>query len=262
MIWIPVLFVGIVLAVHAFVLKPKELCKESFELPVKNIERTITIVALSDIHLGFGMNERRLAGIFNSIEGYAPDILMILGDFFDDLSRFRGDPDKVSQAINPPGLRNTLKLCVPGNHDVFSGEEGMFKSVLENGGFRLLVNESVQFEGLNIIGADDALLGNPVVEPRSGYVNVLMIHEPDYAAETFTGIDLQLSGHTHGGQVRLFGKSPILPKGGKKFKEGFYVRPAGGVLYVTRGVGVSNIHIRFGTKPEITLITLTPDKRE
>lgn len=88
---------------------------------------------------------------------------------------------------------------------------------------------------------------------------VLLLHEPDLVDQTSLDprVSLQLSGHTHGGQVRLLGRPPVLaPHLGKKYDQGLF-RVNETWLYTNRGLGVISIPIRYNCPPEITLLTLT-----
>jgi len=135
----------------------------------------------------------------------------------------------------------------------------------------VLVNEvhtitSANGERLTITGLDDFLLGRPMIERtlhslRPQDFNLLLVHQPD-VADRFANypVDLQLSGHSHGGQVRIpFLKPLITTSLGNKYIEGLYslegnIRPL--TLYVNRGIGTTRLPIRLFEKPELTVIRL------
>ena len=114
-----------------------------------------------------------------------------------------------------------------------------------------------------IVGVDDPWYGKPSVRPILARLPeqgaaILLAHEPDFADEfsQFGRFDLQLSGHSHGGQVCLPTGAPIrLPAYGQKYPRGRY-QVGDMILYTNRGVGSSGIPVRFNCRPEISLFTL------
>jgi predicted MPP superfamily phosphohydrolase len=145
-------------------------------------------------------------------------------------------------------------------------------SAVELAGFTLLPNRHIVLSrggaNLYLAGVDDiwaqrqnlsaALEGIP---PDSAVI--LLAHEPDYADEVAASgqVGLQLSGHTHGGQVRIPGwGAPVLPWLGQKYDAGLF-QVGGMALYVNRGLGMAVPYVRFNCRPEITHITLVADSR-
>ena len=137
---------------------------------------------------------------------------------------------------------------------------------LEKRGIRVLRNESARVGDetgeLWIAGIDDALLGSPDPERAfasipSGERAIALWHEPDWAEHVVQyGALLQLSGHSHGGQVRLpVAGTVAAPAGGRRFVKGLNMA-AGMPVYTTRGVGVYRPPLRFRCSPEVTLMTL------
>ena len=130
----------------------------------------------------------------------------------------------------------------------------------EKGGFTLLENESVAVPELGICfaGAADVIFGQPDIEGlwAEGLYRVLLVHEPDYALEV-TDVPLQLSGHSHGGQVYLpLIGAPHVPLGAQTYLRGRYDKADGGVVYVNRGIGMSILPYRFGSVPELTIVEI------
>ncbi|HJV44784.1 MAG TPA: hypothetical protein VJ824_03560 [Bacillota bacterium] len=134
------------------------------------------------------------------------------------------------------------------------------------GGFKVLKNNHVTLrrgeDHLTFLGLDDILYGQPNLlkalenTPKDG-CKILLVHEPDFAnLPSPVPISLQLSGHSHGGQVRIPFLGPILTtKMGRKFAEGLN-NGKNGPLYTTRGIGTTQLPIRFCCRPELTFITL------
>jgi hypothetical protein len=132
----------------------------------------------------------------------------------------------------------------------------------------MLINQGLEINQGNgsfyLAGMDDGWSGQPdlaksVEKAPAGVPIVLLLHEPDLVDETSLDprIVLQLSGHTHGGQVLMPGRPPIFtPTLGKKYSQGLF-RVNDTWLYTNRGLGVISVPLRFNCPPEVTLLTLT-----
>ncbi len=150
-----------------------------------------------------------------------------------------------------------------GNHDYWTDPDAIARA-LGRAGVRVLRNEGVEVaEGLWVAGLDDVWEGQPSLDMAlkgmpSDAATVVIVHEPDYADEvTADGrVMLMVSGHTHGGQVRLpLLGPPILPYLGQRYPAGLYTL-GDMTLYVSRGVGLISPPVRFNCRPEVTLLTL------
>ena len=230
------------------------------------------IVQFSDIHLEDYTEEFFLRQVIARVNALAPDLVLITGDYVS-----RG-PLPVATSLNASArcaemlssLTCPLRYGVLGNHDVTVGAR-LIRNHLENNGLSVLVNQHVRLErnGAHIVlaGTDDFSDGHPDLslaipeEPDSPVI--LMAHEPDFAdlvADHPRGklVSLILSGHTHGGQIRIPGFRPLsLPPLGRIYPEGHY-QVGNSQLYVNRGIGTVGIPFRLNCPPEITLITLKP----
>ena len=221
------------------------------------------IVQISDLHTDKFMRERRLSGVFRLVNRQKPDLVAMTGDF---VTEYR------QKFI--PNFRRSLKVLKPkdktvavlGNHDYLSNPQAIRKALLANHIVDLSNSVYTIKRGnaiFNIAGVDDLLLGKPRLDlvlqelPPEGAA-IILAHEPDFAdISAATGkFDLQLSGHSHAGQVRLpFLKPPALPTLGKKYYEGLN-RIGNMKIYTNRGIGMTGLHIRFGSRPEITVFDL------
>ena len=223
------------------------------------------IVLLSDIHLGFFYSVNSLSLLVKTVNDMKPDAICLAGDLVD--SRLTPGTKVLEQAVQfLSNLRASYgKLAVLGNHDYRAGAWRIIRT-LDRGGFRVLINDHTVLQKgqdrLYFSGVDDVLRGRPKPEralwgiPENS-CTILLVHEPDYAnyLEKYS-IDLQLSGHSHGGQVRLpFLKPPVTTRMGKKYPSGFY-KVGNMSLYTTRGLGTTILPLRFFCRPEITVITL------
>jgi hypothetical protein len=199
-----------------------------------------------------------------------PHLVVLTGDF---VSHPLGKPAGMEGAryIEPcaealQGLRADYgRYAILGNHDHWN-HPATVRNHLDLVKFPVLLNNAVTLEKDNarlwLAGVDDVMSGTPDIEKAlrrvpAGEPVVLLAHEPDFADHVAQHpVDLQLSGHSHGGQVRLpWMGAPILPLLGKKYPMGLY-RVGNMQLYTNRGFGVINPPVRFNCPPEITLITL------
>jgi len=235
-----------------------------------------TIAQLSDFHYDgyFGVTPiRRAVEIVNRLNA---DIVVLTGDFvtlaFNVVDRRR--KRKCAMAAEPCGallssLRSRLgSIAVLGNHDVGS-YPAFVTDALTAHGIPVLRNQSqsVERKGARLwfVGLD-SLEGEPQIElslkkvPADEPV-ILLVHEPDFADEAARyPVDLQLSGHSHGGQIWLPGiGAPWLPEDARKYPRGQY--SVGRLsLYTNIGIGTIRVPVRLNCTPEVTLLTLRSAK--
>jgi len=223
-----------------------------------------TICQLSDLHRGLLVSEdfiRKAVGVANSLR---PDLTVVTGDFVSDRARFARS---CGAALSGLQARQGV-FGVLGNHDYWNEDPEAVSATLQRSGIQLLTNRSValQHRGItwSLCGVDDWWAGKPdldaaLADVREGAFKVLLCHEPDPADEAaLRGIPLQLSGHTHGGQVLLPGRRPLVtPDFGHKYPVGLQrVKGSATQVYTNTGLGVIFPPIRINCPPEVTLITL------
>ncbi|WP_243633323.1 metallophosphoesterase [Paenibacillus xerothermodurans] len=224
----------------------------------------IRVVQFSDVHLGFNYTVANLAELADHIQSLQPDLICFTGDLFDTVI---DDGEEAAQVLR--GLRAPLgKGAVLGNHDYYAKVHDSIGQVLTDGGFALLTNRAIPIKrgGARIwlSGVDDMWEGKPDLGKalRSvppGEFNLLLSHCPDFADIALQyPIDLQFSGHSHGGQVRLpFYGHLLAPAYGVKYVDGLHRLGDGKLhVYTNRGIGVSVLPIRFWCRPELTVFTL------
>ncbi|MBZ0301815.1 MAG: metallophosphoesterase [Anaerolineae bacterium] len=221
------------------------------------------IVHLSDLHLGWGLDRSRLQGAVDLVNLIQPDLVAITGDFID-----RTAGEVIDDLIGP--LRQLQSrdatVAVMGNHDYYHGVNGV-RRALKASGILDVSNRvhTLERDGalLHIAGVDDVAWHHDSLDavldalPDSGPA-LLLAHEPDFAdLSAATGrFDLQLSGHSHGGQVRLpLIGMPVLPSHGQRYPSGWY-QVGDMQLYTNRGLGTIAPHIRLGARPELTVLML------
>lgn len=223
------------------------------------------IVQLSDFHL---YPHTRLELIRKAVEEsnlLKPDLAVLTGDFVLSTAQAIDDLAPVLASLNPRlGI-----FAILGNHDYWQGADVVTRG-LETAGIPLLINRGVtlahQNAAFHLAGVDDIWSGRPDLDAALAGATgdatgdtpvILLAHEPDFADRVAADgrVDLQLSGHSHGGQVRLpFLGAPFLPPYGRKYDLGHYT--IGKMqLYTNRGLGVT-APIRLNCPPEVTLITL------
>jgi predicted MPP superfamily phosphohydrolase len=227
----------------------------------------LRIAQISDIHMGGWMTLSRLKRVVDLILARSPEIVFITGDF---LSRRQDSSDldvlNLAAALEPLS-RSVATFAVMGNHDHWRGV-GPLREMLAEIHVQELRNSVVSVKRgdslLHLAGVDDVWEGHhrldPVLSslPPEGAA-ILLAHEPDYVdtVEKSKRFDMQISGHTHGGQIVIpFYGPPVLPWLGEKYPSGLY--QVGSMWqYTNRGVGMSSLALRFNCPPEITIFTLT-----
>jgi predicted MPP superfamily phosphohydrolase len=228
----------------------------------------VKIIQFSDTHLGFQYNLNQFKKLVKKINDFQPDIIIFTGDLMDE-------PNKYTEINKLTGLLETLhaplgKYCVYGNHDHGGYGSEIYRSIMESANFNVLLNESKQIKFLDrtliyLLGIDDAMLGNPdlplaIDNVPNDTFTILLSHAPDIADSASNyPIQWQISGHSHGGQVKLPVFGPLVtPPYGKIYPEGLYSVGENNPLnlYVNRGIGTTRLPFRFMAKPELTIYTL------
>jgi hypothetical protein len=221
--------------------------------------KKLTIVQISDVHLGLIVREERLKKIGELVKKAHPDILVSTGDLVDgDLDKVNGLVD-ILKNIEPP----FGKFAITGNHEFYAGIEKSLDFTKKTG-FTILRGEGLTIKGIiNIAGVDD-IAGKPfnyreVSEktllsglPRKLFT-VLLKHRPVIDEDALGFFDLQLSGHTHKGQIYPF---RYLTDLFFPLHTGYHELPNKAHLYVSKGSGTWGPPIRFLAPPEVTIIEL------
>lgn len=237
---------------------------ERVTVPIRKLDvglEGFRIVLLSDFHLYPTTRLEFIQKVVASARELEPDLVVLTGDFVQQHAEAVFDLAPVLAELSS---RHGV-FCVLGNHDHWKGPQ-IVRRGLEREGLSVLNNQGVLLthDGtpLYLAGVDDYWSGKPdleaAMEGHAGAVaTILLSHEPDPADEYTLDerVTIQLSGHSHGGQVRFPGLgSPFLPPFGRKYDLGLYqVRQAW--LYTNRGIGVT-APIRLNCRPEITELTL------
>lgn len=264
-----VLIMGVGGFVYSGWIEPNVLTVTDIRTPIPNLPEQFEgyrLVQISDLHAGTWMNRDRLMTVVNRINELNADLVAITGDYV-TIGNINWFADTLIDPLASIKARDGV-VTVLGNHDHWTNAGGV-REIIKSAKVRELKNESLVLERdgtkLAIGGVDDVWEGLSDIDrvidslPEADVPAILLAHEPDYAdvvAETGR-FALQMSGHSHGGQIRLpILGAPILPKLGKKYPIGQYqVRDM--IQYTNRGVGMIPPTMRFGCPPEITVFTLT-----
>jgi hypothetical protein len=223
---------------------------------------------ITDTHVGPFVSPDDLARATALLAEERPDLVLLGGDYVSESPRYIGAAVEVfGELVDETPLGG---FAVLGNHDMYVSPAKVTAG-LEAVGIPVLRNQAARVayggDTLWIAGIDETLLGHP--DPRTAFSQVpddaaalALWHEPQFAEQAAAkGAFLQLSGHTHGGQIRIPGVGPVgLPVHGKRYVMGLN-QAAGMDIYTARGVGVYRPPLRFNCPPEVTVITLSlPDR--
>ncbi|MEG1312544.1 MAG: metallophosphoesterase [Romboutsia sp.] len=266
-----IIFILFILMIYSAIIEPSLLIVKKYNLDKngKMIENrdefsenknNIKIVHITDTQIGYFYSAKRLNNLSKKINNLEPDIVVFTGDLIDYANK---NPKVEEIAKNLSKIKAKIgKFAVFGNHDYMYELPKHYTKIMEDSGFELLVNQNRRIEVgkenyINIIGLDEVLHGRPAIELydkkiKSEDFNLVLIHNPDVIDEFKNSkIDLALAGHSHGGQVSIPFKGPVLtPPYGSKYTKGFY-NINGNNLYVSSGLGSTKLPFRFMNIPEI-----------
>lgn len=224
---------------------------------------TLTVAQISDVHLGLIVRDKRLKEIISKIQSANPDIIVSTGDLVDgQINNLTGLAERL-QALNPP----YGKFAVTGNHEFYAGLDQSLRFT-ERAGFKVLRGEAITVGGIiTIAGVDDPAgkrFGLVTEMPEQNLLKklsrntfiLLLKHRPAVDRSTPGLFDLQVSGHTHNGQIFPFS---LVIRLFHQYNAGLTHLDHGSLLYVSRGSGTWGPPIRFLSPPEVTIIKLVHD---
>ena len=260
--FIALLFISIATALYGYIealnIRSEKITIRTSKIP-EEIKR-FRIVQISDLHIGLIVREKRLERILKEVRAANPDILFSTGDLVDgQADNVSGSADLLREIDPAYG-----KFAVTGNHEFYAGLAQAL-DFTERAGFRVLRGEVSSVGGfINIAGVDDptakiygAIEGVSEEKLLSGFSDdgftILLKHQPVVHKGSPNLFDLQLSGHTHKGQLFPFN---LVTRLVFAFNSGCYHLDEGSVLYVSRGAGTWGPPMRLMAPPEITIIDL------
>ena len=224
--------------------------------------RPLRIAVIGDVHLSHTVGERRLARILRRVREAGPDILVSVGDLSDLRLENAGRLAEMLRDVKAP----MGKYAVMGNHEFYMGVENS-EAFHEAAGFRLLRQEAVVLEDkIRLVGVDYPVGFGRGAEPRAdedavlpsvrdNVFTILLKHRPAVRPASVNRFDLQISGHTHGGQIFPFQLALRLEHA---IPPGLHRYPNGAQVYVTRGSGTWGPPMRVLAPPEVVIFVLEP----
>lgn len=228
------------------------------------------ILNLTDIHLGQWINPEYLDDLVDYVNALNIDLITLTGDYVSYV--LDGYEESLERSLSKLKARYG-KYGVLGNHDHWMDSEKI-REIFKSSGIVDLSNDVYTLEKngefLNICGVDSCTvcadnLDKVLAKMRENTPSILLAHEPDFAEESSkTGkFDLQISGHSHGGQfiIPKVETTPFRGPDSRRYPVGLY--KVGNMLqYTSKGLGTNSFRIRINCKPEITIITLKTKKRQ
>ena len=259
-------------------LPDKQFSEKKIDLVEVNIEladlgwnfNNYKILNLTDIHLGQWINPEYLEDLIDYVNTLNYDLVTLTGDYFSYV--VDGYEEALSDSFKKLKSRDG-KFGVLGNHDHWMGSS-IIRDIFKQSDIIDLSNDvhTLERDGefLNICGVDSCTvcadnLDRVIAKMPKGIPSILLAHEPDFAKESSQTnfFDLQISGHSHGGQfiIPKVETTPFRGPNSTKYPVGLYkVRDM--IQYTSKGLGTNSFRIRINCKPEVTIITLKTGKKQ
>jgi hypothetical protein len=236
-----------------------------YRVEMAGLQRPLRLVHLSDTHgSNWDMPVVRLNRIMDQVNALKPDLVVVTGDFH--ASKIWDPPMRMDDAVQPlTRLKAPLGVwSVPGNHD----DPYWIRWVMRRFGLKLLAGDLVDLGPIQIVGSDDLIMGEQAVErfqaaaarAQPGKPLIALVHEPRLFKRLPLNVNLLLAGHTHGGQIQIFGH-PRFKKADADYLRGRFRNAAGQQMIVSAGIGTSVVPMRLGTQGEIVVVELQPPGR-
>ncbi len=256
---------SLIICLHGFFsalnIRTERLRIETAKLPA-NVQK-LTIVQISDVHLGLIVRTARLRRILDIVKAEKPDIFISTGDLVDAQINYMSEMAELLREVQAP----YGKYAITGNHEYYAGIREALAFTKECG-FTILRGEVAKNGMINIVGVDDPTgvqMNIEKPEPETELLSalpkdrftLLLKHRPVVDKNAASLFDLQISGHTHRGQIYPF---TYVSKIAYPLNSGRFDLPAGSILYVSRGSGTWGPPIRFLSPPEVTVYELVRKK--
>ena len=252
---------------------PKNIDLVEIDIELDNLGwnfHNMRILNLTDVHLGQWINPEYLDELTDYVNTLNFDLITLTGDYFSYNFEDYGERlEKSFAKLDAP----CGKFGVLGNHDHWMNAEKI-REIFANCNITDLSNDVHTFERdgeyLNLCGVDSCTvcadnLDEVIAKMRKDTPSILLAHEPDFANESYqTGMfDLQISGHSHGGQLIIpkVETTPFRGPDSRKYPVGLY-KVGNMTQYTSKGLGTNSFRIRINCKPEVTIITLKTTKKQ
>lgn len=278
--WIGV--AGVLLTFYAAFIEPQIITVTTASIPFP-LEHPVKIAVISDLHVGPYKGAAFVTRLVNQINALMPDIVLLDGDFVLSSDVTPEDLQALAPLKNLHPISGTYAVLGNQDHGIFRSllpqnspppdRSTLIAEMLQSLGVTVLENGhatiSLGTETLSIVGIDDPWAGKADIVSAFNNVlqhspTILLAHNPDVVLDPLASrAQLIISGHTHGGQVRLpwIGALATLPIHiPQKFDEGIFTLQSGSTLAITRGVGESGPRVRLFAPPEVMLLTLETER--
>jgi uncharacterized protein len=251
-------------SIYAHKIEPNWFEITQIDLTLPKLDRAFNgyrIVQISDLHAGDKIDRSQLEKVVNAVNAQNPDLIVITGDHVSRLPRQHVELLDTLAKLHP----RDRTISVLGNHDVYNDATPV-RTALDRAGIMLLENTiytvnrdraTLHIAGVGDVFAQQDRLDRVLAQLPPTGAAIMLAHEPDFADETAaTGrFGLQLSGHSHGGQVRLPFYAGYLPEYARKYPLGRY-QVGNMIHYTNRGIGTIKLYARFNCRPEISVFNL------
>jgi uncharacterized protein len=256
-----VVFLG---SIYVHKIEPNWLEVTQIDVNLPKLDRVFNgyrIVQITDLHAGDGIDRAQLEKVVEAVNAQNPDLVVITGDHVSRKPRQHVELLDTLAKLHP----RDRTISVMGNHDVFN-DPTPIRQAIQQAGITLLENSIYTLKRdratLHIAGVGDVFAKQDRLDrvlaqlPFTGAA-IILAHEPDFADETAaTGrFGLQLSGHSHGGQIRIPFYGGYLPEYARKYPLGRY-QVGEMTQYTSRGIGMIKLYARFNCRPEISVFNL------
>ncbi len=236
---------------------------ERVDVKINRLKKAYKLVQLSDIHIGGLINKEFIKGVVQKVNSLKPDVVVITGDLIDiEIEYAKEALDEFKKLNSKYGT-----YFIVGNHEYFHGVVKIIDAVKDLG-IRVLENENVYIgeekEGFNLAGVYDVMgyrsgthkpdIYKALKDTKEDSPTLLLAHQPRYIEEVTKGVDLMLSGHTHGGQLYPF---KFLVKLQQPYISGLHIHNGNLQIYVNRGTGFWGPPMRLGATAEISEINIS-----
>ena len=252
---------------------PDEIDLVEVDIGLKNLGwnfNNFRILNLTDIHLGQWINPEYLEELVDYVNTLNIDLITLTGDYFSYI--IKGYEKSLQNSLKKLKAKYG-KFGVLGNHDHWMDADEI-REIFKNSDVVDLSNDVYTLERngdfLNICGVDSCTvcadnLDKVIAKMPKNVPSILLVHEPDFAKESSQTnmFDLQISGHSHGGQfiIPKFETTPLRGPNSTMYPVGLY-KVGNMTQYTSKGLGTNSFRIRINCKPEITVITLKTNKRQ
>lgn len=264
-LFILLLIIGLIL-IYARYVEPSILITKEYKIDTKKIDNTfdgLKIVHFSDLHYLRAIDKEYTKKVIDEINLINPDIVFFTGDLIDeDYKPNEQDKEDLIELLSNIKVKYT-KYAILGNHDK---DIELLKEIYQNSNFILLQNTYDIIENNNskifIGGLDTFYYDKADITKVMEYFKdkedinykIILVHEPDYIdtiKKEYNNIDLVLSGHSHNGQINIpLITKPFMPKGSKKYYKNYY-KVNNTNLYISSGIGFSEVNLRMLNPPSI-----------